>query len=367
MPRYEQRTQVKNSRVYDDTLTVDSTLETPAAANENAEFDLNALRSVLLNLKGQTNWFDAIQNGFNLQAIHDKILCFRMVMRPTGANASNFTIAGGPDPGVLVDASLFEGGAGTIGVGAGSVEDGGYTAALEANFTIAGTLGAGLSTIVDSDGTLLNTVSILDAATNDHVDTAAGEQIFGLLHALTGSADGVAIAAAASENLQISFVFIDKATDVITATTLPDATYHFAPTRQRNFQSMNRGMVLNDGALPSIIDPSGQGTKLPIREFDIPVGPAVTANDVLNIQTGVFTTFGATAVVHSVGLPVLPASGAAFVEDSRVRVLVNGQELSKGVNAAANRDVYWLSATTLAFEFELFGRNTIHIESPASF
>lgn len=108
--------------------------------------------------------------------------------------------------------------------------------------------------------------------------------------------------------------------------------------------------------------------KMPFREFDITAGPAIPANDPMTITTGTFTGAGARGTaVSSFGTPALPATGVAFRDDSRIKVWLSGQLLSKGASAAANRDVYWVSTTQLAFEFAVLATDELLIESPATF
>lgn len=357
--------QVWNSDSYDDTLTTGAALESPAAADQNLEHDLNALRTLIRLAIGQADWYTAPADNFGLKQIHDKMFAYLMPWRSTGANASQFTL-GGAASGVLLDASMFDGGAGTIAVGAASTEDGGYIAADEANFTVAGTLGVGLSQATDGDGVLLNVVHLMDDATNVAPETIDGEEIFGLMQTITGTGDGASIAAAASENLQLSFVYIDKDTDAITATTLPAGTYDFAPARQRDFQSLNRGFTLG-GSAPATVDAGAVIVRPQHREFDI-TGTTPLADDPMNVNTGSFTTAGAQTTFSSFGTCALPASGADFRDDARVKIWRNGVLQSKGAGAGDNRDVYWVSATQIAFEDKLTtGKNVIRIETPASF
>ncbi len=357
--------QVWSSDTYDDTKTLGSGVEAPAAADRHLDYDLNVLRSMLKAVLGQADWFTAPDNSFGLKQIHDKMFAYMMPWRHTGANASQFTLSGTPG-GVLLDASMFDGGAGTVAVGAASVEDGGYLAADEANFTIAGTLGIGLSTALDGDGVLLNQARLMDDATNLAPETVDSEEIFGLVQVINGASDGASIAAAASENLQISFVYLDKDTDVITATTLPAGTYDFASVRQRDFESLNKGFTLGASA-PAVVDSGAVLVRPQHREIDID-GTTPAANDPMNVTTGTFTTAGVQTVFSTFGTTALPASGADFRDDARVKVWRNGVLQSKGAAAGDDRDAYWVSATQIAFEDKLStGKNIIRIETPESF
>jgi hypothetical protein len=285
-----------------------------------------------------------------------------------GANPTTFTIgtdqqgADASDAGVLIDASMIIGGSGTIAVGPSSGEEGGYIAANEANFTIAGTLGVGLSQAVDSDSLLLNKVDILDDLTNEPPEDG-GVTVFGLLQTVTGTADGAAITPASSENLQISFVKIEPVTDVLTSVSLPEGYYHFSLTRQRCFYSLPRGSLISGiGKLPDEISPGESNVpRLPFRHFD--VGGLVLATDPLNIQSGVFVTAGATAVFATYGTPILPSSAAEFRDDARVKIWRNGNLQSKGTG----KDVVYVGPTQISFSKNLKPGDEIVIESPSVF
>jgi len=256
---------------------------------------------------------------------------------------------------------MVAGGAGVIAVGPSSVTNNAYVAATEANFTIAGTLGVGLSVAASSQAVTLNEVDILVAGTNDP-PLDAGTRVFGLLQALSGTADGTAIAGGGSQNLQISFVKINPNTDVLVAVTLPAGLYQFQLPYQQSFYGLDRGAFLSGGQLPDIID-SGSGTsRLPFRQFNITAGPAA-AGDPLNVQTGAFTTAGAQTVFASYGTPVMPPTSAQFRDDSRAKIWRNGVLQAKG----AAEDVIWVSATQVSFTKTVKTGDRIQIESLAAF
>jgi len=375
MSRMEQDTQVKNSRVYNDALAPGVGLETPVAPGDHGEHDFNSLRTMsryhLTGGVGVRKWYDVPQDQFGLDAIHDKIVLLELAM---AVGVADFAIPVGPAAtGALVGAAKFAGwGApATIAVGAGSLSVGGFVAQPEPNFTVAGTLGAGLSRAVDVDAKTLNRVAILDDATDDNPQTTGGEHIFGLLQVINGTADNSAISPNPTENLQISFVYFAKATGVLTATTLPAGTYHFSPIRQQDFYHLPRGFALAGGSLPGLIDPSGPFPKLPFKEWDITAGVNIARGDPFNITTGSFTTAGArTAVVGSYGVMALPASGLLFRDDPRIDAWFNGQNLSKSavsVVAASVRDVWWVSATQIAFNRVLKGGEVLKLRMPSGY
>jgi hypothetical protein len=364
MPGLTQNEQVRNSDLYNDALAAGSGLEL-AENTGSIENDLNHLRSQMRRIINGTGgkWYDALLNDFGLDQIHDKPFAFRMPFRPVAPNAASFTL-GGAVAGIVTPNTQYPGGVGIVAVGGGSTADGGFIVADEANFTVVGTLGVGLSKVTDVNGTVLSAVDIIDAATNQPPVTGTGETIFGLLQVVTGTADGAAIGGAASENVQIAFVYVDDSTDVITSTTLPAATYHYAPSRLNTFYSLARGSFLSPGG--AVAESGGTVPKLPFREIQI-TGTKPLANDPFTITTGTFTTAGAQTVVSSDQTVAMPATGAAFRDDSRVEVYRNGVLQSKGASAAPNRDVYWVSSTQLAFETALKLGDVIYIRTPSAF
>jgi len=366
----DQETQVRNSDVYNDTVSAGSGLETPGAGNQNIRFDLNALRSQVRRiidpqgLTGTADWFvdiATVLNNFGLRQIHDKKFAFRSPITP-GTN--DFTL--GALAGVVeIASSQLVGGVGTIAVGPSSNAEGAYIAADESNFTVAGTPVAGLSAAFDGDGVLLNKVDVIDSVTNE-APTDGGVTVFGLLQTVTGTSDGAAIAASGSENLQISFVKIDPGTDAITAVSLVSGTYHFGLPRQRSFYALSRGSIVSGvDALPDAIGPSATQVRLPFRHFDVTANAA--AGESMNIQTGVFSGSGTSSVFGSFGTPILPATAAEFRDDARVKIWRNGNLQSKG----AGKEVQYLSTTQITWREKLKGSGAnadeIVIESPASF
>ena len=262
--------------------------------------------------------------------------------------------------GKVVSSSMVAGGAGVIAVGPSAVTNNAYVAATEANFTVAGTLGVGLSVASSSQAVTLNEVDILIAGTNDP-PLDAGTRVFGLLQALSGTADGTAIAGPGSENLQISFVKIHPTTDLLVAVTLPAGLYQFQLPFQQSFYGLDRGAFLSGGQLPDIID-SGSGTsRLPFRQFNVTANAA--AGETLNVQTGVFSGSGTSTVFASYGTPVTPSTSAQFRDDSRCKVWRNGVLQAKG----AAEDVTWVSATQISFVKVVKTNDRIQIESLAAF
>jgi len=169
---------------------------------------------------------------------------------------SEFTL-GAPVDVVAVDATMMPGAPTILALGgAASLAEGGYVAVVEPNFVVAGTPVAGLTQVLDHN-VAVNAVELFDLATNEPVETAAGEEVFGLLQAWDDATtiDGVAVAAAAVENTQISFVYWSKAIPaVLTAYTLPAGQYGFRPARNHRLAYLDYSALLTGGdLLPDIL------------------------------------------------------------------------------------------------------------------
>lgn len=355
-----QDTQIRNSDNYDDTLAAGLGLETPAGTS--LEEDMNALRSQVRRVNnasvGGSNWYDAVLDSFDLRAIHDKMLAFRAPL----FSGAEFTL-GATLGGVLTDALMFSGN--LLAVGASSTTNGGYLAAdAGAGFTVAGTLGTlNTNSILDAAGVLLNRVRIVASATNEPPKTLNDEDIFGLLQVVQGTADGTAIAGAGSENTRMSFAYYDKVTDALTLTTLPAGDYQFFPVRQFNFYSLNRGALISD-LPPEVVDPSQTPVRLPWREYQV-TSVTVSAGDPVNVSTGVWTTAGAQTNTSTFGTPALPATGAQFRDDNRIKAWRNGQMQQKAATAGA--DVYYISTTQMAWNVVLRKGDIVAWETPSSY
>lgn len=368
--RLEQTEQVYSSRQYDDARTPGATMEALAhPADSHLENDLNNIRTMLQRHRdgaGVIKWYVVPEDAFGLQQIHDKVFVEEIPPQP---GLMDFTLAA-PAQGVLMPSTVFPAGTKIVGVGPSSVVNEGYATADEANFLAAGALGVGLSTAVDGRSVLLNRCSILDADTNDHPEAPGGEQVFGLLQVVTGTVDGALIGGIGSENVQMSFVYYDKATDVLTLFALPASTYHFSLPQQLDFYTLNRGVFLGGGALPTIIDPGSNAPRLPFKEWDITPGANIAAGDPLDIVTGAFATAGARTSLNSAwGSVALPNNGPDFRDDSRIEVWYNGQHLSKWDQSPGPglRDVWWVSSTQIAFNFVIKQNTVIKVRMPSAY
>jgi hypothetical protein len=198
---------------------------------------------------------------------------------------TEFTLVG-PAGVVAVDTTMLAGATPAISLGgAASTSEGGYIAVIEPNFVLAGTPVAGLTQEI-VDGVTVNSVDIIDLVTGEPVETPDGAQVFGLLQAwddpLGTTVDGVAVAAAAVENLQISFTYWSKAVPaVLTAYNLPIGQYGFRPSIHHRLAYLSYIALLVGGdPLPDIATsvfhiPTFTGALY----SDYPLGAVVVADD----------------------------------------------------------------------------------------
>lgn len=89
--------------------------------------------------------------------------------------------------------------------------------------------------------------------------------------------------------------------------------------------------------------------------FSAPSVPAATA---INIQTGVYAGAGSPATVTRDTNVTLPSSAAAFNDDGRIEITLNGQELEKGV------DVLWVSTTQISISKIIYPGNVVIVKAP---
>jgi len=216
-----QEAQIRNSDLYDDTLTMANAESSPT----NIEDDLNYLRTQLKVLNGQTNWYDAVSDNFNLTAIHDKTFLYWIQKTDDVAvsASNNYVLLTGstkPSDNIAIAASTL----------------GAVTAQL------AGAIGSHSLTAATNNGNLL---SIRDAATNDAIYTSAGHLIYGLLQVGTAATDGNPFGDTSDNDQgQISFVYIDPSTEALTAVPVADIeskTIEYAYKKRTDFYNLPEG------------------------------------------------------------------------------------------------------------------------------
>lgn len=225
---------------------------------------------------------------------------------------------------ILIDATNF---AGTIALGTTSVENGGWNAAA-----LAGAIGTAATTsITDSDGHVTNLVEVRDAASHDPILDSSGRKVLGLLQAASTVTDGDAVGAAASENLQVSFVVI--AADGTVTLTSVTATVEIALPKL--YKRMNWASYRKAGMTP--ISDIIAAASLSVRKFVVTT--AFAADEVINLSTGAGSVAGVSTpsgdTISSIGV-----DAATFVATNTTRVRIYGAQLTKTT-------AMWGSATSI--------------------
>jgi hypothetical protein len=214
---------------------------------------------------------------------------------------------------ILIDATNF---AGTISLGTTSVQNGGWNAAA-----LAGAVGTAATTsIADSEGHKTNLVEVRDAASHDPILDSAGRKVIGLLQAASTVADGDAVGAAASENLQVSFVVI--AADGTVTLTSVTATIEIALPKM--YKRMNWPSYRKAGMTP-LSDIIAAST-LSVRKFVVTAAFAV--DEVITLSTGAGSVAGTSTpsgdTISSIGV-----DAATFIATNTTRIRIYGAQLTK--------------------------------------
>jgi len=225
---------------------------------------------------------------------------------------------------ILIDATNFSG---TIALGTTSTENGGWNAAA-----LAGAVGtAATTTIADSDGHVTNLVEVRDAASHHPILDSSGRKVLGLLQAASTVTDGDAVGAAASENLQVSFVII--AADGTVTLTSVTATVEIALPKL--YKRMNWASYRKAGMTP--ISDIISAASLSVRKFVVTT--AFAADEVITLSTGAGSVAGVSTpsgdTISSIGV-----DAATFVATNTTRVRIYGAQLTKTT-------AMWGSATSL--------------------
>jgi len=203
---------------------------------------------------------------------------------PVHVGTTEFTL-GAPAQGVVVDVTMLPGGVGTFAIGGpASTNDGGYEAVVSAGFNVPGTETPSAADYLAIDDAIINAVEIFDDR-GEKVETPDGEQVFGLLQAEATVADGDAVAAAAVENAQISFVYRPHATPGLPNMALydlPDGDYSYGLKLHRRIHNLSYiSLIVGADPLPDVATsvyyiPTFSG----VSYTSFPVGSLVVATDV---------------------------------------------------------------------------------------
>jgi hypothetical protein len=281
-----QDTQIRNSDLYDDTVAAGSTLE---SAPTNIEEDLNALRSQMKRAiwdDGAGNWYDDIPTinakkrairdlNFDLDDIEEKRFLFRaqVMTDVTVANGQNYQVlsaAGSETPTV-----------------AAAVNGGTAQGAVVA--TLAGDVGSHALTEVAGPDAISpkNLVLIRDAVTGDPI-SSSNREIYGLLQAESGTADGEAFNDT-TKQVQISFVRINATGDDLEAVPvidIQDKVINYAYVRRVSLDNIPEYAFLTGVFLDQV--PTSTSVTLD-NAIDNQVGPATQTDR--NIDWRITDTF----------------------------------------------------------------------------
>lgn len=205
---FRQDTQVHKSGLYKDDLAI-SGAESSAT---NLEDDLNYIRSVLLDLKGGTNWHDAAADTITQLAANTTLAEKRITYLVQ--NVADITVPNAQNWVVLADQAtpvLGELPTDPIAINAGT--EGAVVAQL------AGALGSHSLLTTTNDA---NLCQIRTASTNEPIyESGSGRQIYALLQVASTATDGANFDAG-NNQAQLSFVTINPATEGLVAATIAD-------------------------------------------------------------------------------------------------------------------------------------------------
>lgn len=237
---------------------------------------------------------------------------------------------------------------GSIALGIGSAEsNGGVVCAA-----LPGAVGtAAIVNIVDALGNVTNLVEVREEDSHDPILDGSGRRIYGLLQAASTVTDGDAIGAAASENIQLSFIVI--AADGTLTLTAVNGTVEIAVPKMYALRHLPTYHKTGSTAEADVMEASGIPQEPKCRKYIVTAGFA--AAEVITVATGAGSISGA-ATPSNDTIASLGATAADFNNDNRSRVRLNGDQLTKGTDAS------WVSATTFSLSVAMDAGDTFEVE-----
>jgi hypothetical protein len=199
---------------------------------------------------------------------------------------------------------------------------------------------AAVTKITDSLGNVANLVALRDSVTKDPV-TYQSNEVFGLIQAASTATDGVAIGAAASENLQVSFVYLN-ASSVLTLCSV-SGTIEFQVRKMFTDENLPTYEVESGSAGPDMVAPVAAAAK--VAKYLVTTGFA--AAEVITLTSGAGAASGASTPSGDYAAVALGASANAFRDNNDIEVHENGVEQIKST------DFIWNSNTTGHFAIAL--------------
>jgi len=234
---------------------------------------------------------------------------------------------------ILLDATVLPG---NIALGTTTTRNGGIVSA-----SLAGAVGTAATTsIADSMGNITNLVKIRDAVTNDSI-MYLNREVYGLIQAASTVVDGDAIGAVASENLQMSFVYLSSA-GVLTLTPVT-ATIEFQVNKAYLNQNLPTYEFQGGNVNPDIVGGSTLVTKIATYS----VTNAFLANEIITLTTGNGVTAGTSTVGGDYANVALGANASAMNTNNDIAIYLNGVKQKKA------DDFVWDSNTTGHFSISL--------------
>ena len=224
---------------------------------------------------------------------------------------------------------------------------------------LAGAIGnAAITAYSDSFGNVLNLVLLRDSVTHDEitVDVAGVEYtVFGLVQCASGTTEGANIGAAASENTQLSFVYIaGDGTLTLTAVT---GTVDFCVNKVY-IESQQPDVAMEGGRNEETVIETKAITPI-VSKFVVTA--AFASGEVITIATGAGAGTGtSTPTVIPTGSTIaLPAAEATFNNSNLYQARLNGVSLIR------DSEVEWESAASFSINYVMDTGDVFELEVPA--
>ena len=211
---------------------------------------------------------------------------------------------------------------------------------------------AAITSHTDNLGNVLNLVAIRDASSHDEILTSDGRKVFGLIQCANGVAEAANVGANASENTQISFVYV--ATDGTLTLTTITATIEFQTNK-----------IYLEGQVPTIYLEGGnvdfmllESPRIDPYVRKLVVTAQFAANEVITLSTGAGAGTGTSTPTGDT--VTLDATEVAFNANDQNRIRLNGVQLIR------DDEVHWDSTTTMHVNYIMDINDVLEIEVPAT-
>jgi hypothetical protein len=304
----------------------------------------------LATLQIKTNW-----TGGNYATLEDFISRRKVKATPYQGGQEVTTSAAAF---ALIDSSVL---AGTLAIGTDTTQEQGAVVAAQ----LAGAVGTAATTkIQDAIGNVLNLVDIRETESNDPITDTDGRRVYGLIQAASTATDGDAIGAAASENLQISFVKYDASDTLVTVALTGDIEFVVNKIYSDKYLPI---LFMEGGATPVdvVVKDSSQKERVyTIATDNAPAGLEINLDTDALAENGTSTVTIDADMSSTLGTAPLPASGATFANNPGIQIYRNGVKLLKGATETTG-DVGWKSTAVLQLNVPLYVGETIHVVVPS--